>query len=65
VGLNLNLEIMKKIKITLFIAVSVFLSFGFVLLKEHAKHEPSIEKIEPMQQNDKLQPIQESNEDIW
>jgi hypothetical protein len=56
---------MKKIKITLLIAISVFLSFGFVLLKEQTVQEPSLEQVEPLQQNDKMQPIQESNEDIW
>ena len=56
---------MKKIKITLLIAVSVFLSFGFVLLKEQSQKETPIEEVAPLPQNDAMQPIQESNEDIW
>ena len=56
---------MKKISITLFIAITAFVSFGFVLLSDHNSKNVEIENIKVSEQTNELQPIQESNEDIW
>ena len=56
---------MKKLSLIAFIAIAAFLSFGFVLLKDSTKQEVQLEEIEITKSTNELEPIQDSNEDIW
>ena len=56
---------MKKISIIAFIAIASFASFGFVLLKDTKKQAVQLEEIKVAEPTHELEPVQDSNEDIW
>lgn len=56
---------MKKISIIAFIAIASFASFGFVLLKDSKKQAVQLEKVQVVEPAHELEPVQDSNEEIW